>query len=163
MDTNSNLHALMGNVKRMLTVTQQLGNHDWLNESKTQLKRLQRRLEAMSMAPVPILDASIESEFYAIIESHPKLRQASRLVFKEELVNICKEGLVYYSELRKTRSLTNIELDQLASVQKEYKRAVDELHQLREEWLMSDEGKENGISSPSEGKTEKNETEKGTT
>jgi hypothetical protein len=140
MHSNSSVQALAENAKRMLDVIQLLGDHNWLKESKTHIKRIQRRLEAVSLAPAPILDPSIELEFYAIIESHPKLRQASQLVFKGELVDICKEGLAYYSELRRKRPLTSQELDQLSSVQEEYKRAVDELDQLREELLREDNG-----------------------
>ena len=135
MDKLNSVLSLKHNVQRMLKALKLLGDHDWIEPSRRRLRKLYQRLGAMSLAPVPTLDPSVEGEFYAIVESHPKLRQASQLVFKEELVEICSEALASFAHVDKKRWPIGDELDRFLSVKREYEKANDELNQLRHELL----------------------------
>lgn len=134
MGTTNAVVSFRQNVERMLNALTMLEHHEWVEDSRWRLKKLHHRLDALMLSSTPTLDPGVEVEFYTIIESRPELRQVSRLVFAEELVEICRDGLAYYAELRKKRPLTSGELEQLRSVEGEYQRAIEELRDLRKQF-----------------------------
>jgi hypothetical protein len=130
--------SLKDNVNRMLDIVSLLGDQDWVKEARARLRKLDQRLEVLSLVSRPTLDPRLEVEFYSLIESHPSLRLASRVVFQAELVEIFEQGLSYYAELRKKRQLTSHELEQLRRGEDEHRRATEELDQLRQELLENE-------------------------
>lgn len=135
MGTINSVLSFRQNVERMLYALRLLGDHEWVEDRRDRLRKLHQKLGALAMAPTAMLDRRLEVEFYAIIESHPKVRQASRWVFKQELVEICAEGLAYYAELVKKRPLTSGESEALRRVEEEHQRATEEACQLLRELL----------------------------
>ena len=138
MRTTNSVLSLRQNVERMLNALKFLGDHGWVEERRDRLKKLHRRLGSLAIAPTPTLDPRLEVEFYAIIESHPKVRQASRWAFKQEEVEICTDALASYAETENERPLTSRESEYLRVVEEAYQRATEELEQLRQELLEDD-------------------------
>ncbi len=60
---------------------------------------------------------SIRSEFFDIVDSHPKLRTAYMAMVSNDIIEIEAKGLASLSNLEKARPLTEIELQRKRSIE----------------------------------------------
>lgn len=130
MPTSNQVTDLRRNVQRMSKALSLLPEDAELEDGQRRLSQLDERLRLLLLTPAARLDPGLELEFYAIIESHPRLQQLSEIAFQEELVELCREGLRHYTELEKNRRLTKDEQERLSQGNKVYLHETNKLEQL---------------------------------
>ncbi len=139
MTTGQEALSLLNNAKRLLRTLGLKGARVWVKECRIRLERLCAELEAHSLTPNAESLSWLELEFYSIIETHPKVRQASMVVFKEEILEICEQGLESYRKIQQTRSLTEVESEQLRLVKEEHWKTTAERDSLLKKFLDEQE------------------------
>lgn len=133
MSTPNQVASLLQTVQRMTHAMSLSAAYDGPEASQRRLVRLGERLQQLLLISLARLDPDLELEFYAVIESHPNLRQLYELVVQEDIVAICRDGLKYYAALQQKRPLTSREWELLSQGEDVCREEAKKLEQLREQ------------------------------
>jgi hypothetical protein len=135
MSHDSEVERLLRNVTRMIQILAGLEDTSWVTQGRLALSQLAIQLDLSASDPQAVAAEALDRQFYLIVESHPRLRQAVQVVFQADLVDVCEEGLKYYARIRETRGLTQEEAECLLRVEENHRTSLQDYKRQQQEFL----------------------------